>query len=121
MTKKNLEIRKKILSNYALMLVDCDKMKHHPEINLKQLQRTLRPFCKTVLSDGLHLHLRLKETEVSISIQLIRPYSFQQAHYFRIVSSNYRLTSIELSALNTRELMHKINHKFELLKPFQND
>lgn len=121
MDSKKIKHKEKVLKNYNAYLLACDKIRNHPKISLSQLQRTLRPFCKTVLSNDIHLYIRMKGTEKSISIQLLPPYVFQKCHYFKIVSSNYQSFDIQFSAINTFDLMRKINHKFQLLNPFEND
>lgn len=121
MDSKKLKYYQKVQKNYTAYLLACDKIRNHPKISLAQLQRTLRPFCKTVLSNDVHLYIRMKGTEKSLSIQLLPLYVFQKCHYFKIVSSSYQSFDIQFSAINTFDLMQKINHKFELLNPFEND
>ncbi|MGL2994557.1 hypothetical protein [Flavobacterium sp. TSSA_36] len=117
-TKKN---QQKAISNYNAYLVACFKMRVHPKISLAQLQRTLRPFCKTQLSNDVHLYIRFKFTEISFGITMIDSFESLPWSYFRVYSSSYSNLEILFSARSTKELILKINQKLEKLKPFPND
>lgn len=111
--------QQKARQNYQAYLLACSKMRKHPKISLAQLQRTLRPYCKTVLSFDVHLHIRFKFSEYTFSIQKDTYTSLDGSFYFKIVSSCYPQFSIQFSAQSTKELMQKINQKLHENKLFQ--
>jgi hypothetical protein len=115
MTKKELKKRKQSL-NYEFYVLNCDKLKNSQTLSLKTLQRVLRPCCRTTLLNDTVLSYYLKNTKIGISITM-QPKPMHQTHYFTIKISTLPLLEIQLSAVNLKELMHKINHTYKFLIP----
>ena len=85
------------------------------EPSLSTLQRTIRPFCKTTLLNNAILSFRLKGLDKSVSIMVVE--KEYDAYYFKIKSNEKRSFEYTISCLSIRELIYKINHKYDLLNP----
>jgi hypothetical protein len=113
---KKIEIlEKKKLLNFQKYLNTCDKIKNQEKISLSTLQRVLRASSKTTLLNDVILTYRLKQTSVSVSITWI-PKTEIFPHYFIVKLSDKPNLNIQLSALNLKELMYKINHSYKFLQ-----
>lgn len=115
MLKKDSKTNK-ILSNYKKYLYQCDKIRYSEKPpNLSTLQRTIRPFCRTTLLNNSILSFHLKGLNTTVSIMVIA--KEYDAYYFLIKSNEKRSFEYTISCLSIKELMYKINYKYNLLHP----
>ena len=106
-----------VLSNYKKYLFQCDKIKQTDNPSLSTLQRTIRPFCRTTLLNKSFLSFYLKGMKSTVSIMVLPKEN--NTYYFLIKCNKTRNFEYILSCLSIKELMFKINHKYNLLKPVE--
>ena len=114
MNKLQLQISR-FESSKQKFILSCDKIRPKKIISLSSLQRVLQINSKTTLLNDIVLTFKIKGSNQNISIRYIKE-SVSIAPYFEICTSTSRDVYISICALNTKELMYKINHVYKLTK-----
>lgn len=100
-------------SSLQKFILSCDKIKRKQNISLSSLQRVLQINAKTTSLNDILLTFSIKGSKENISIRYIKEPAFS-SHYFEIKVSSKPKQLLYISALNTKELMYKINHVYKL-------
>ncbi|MNY16851.1 hypothetical protein D3C86_1501400 [compost metagenome] len=76
----------------------------------------MRPTCKTTLLGDSVLTFRIKKIKnQSVKIIQLAESFADGVYYFDISSSKFPNVELKISAVNSRELMSKINYSYNLL------
>jgi hypothetical protein len=105
-----------IFSNYNKYLAACNKMRKLKKTDFNSIQRIVSPYCKTVNTSNKVLVIKFKGNKYGISIIKLPNQTYNTVTYYLILGFPFHV-KYTVSAENMHELMHKINHSYNLIKP----
>jgi hypothetical protein len=106
----------KFFSDYNNYLPACSKIRKLQKTDFNTIQRMVSPCCKTVNTANKVLVLKFKENKYGISITKLPQQIHDTVPYYLILGFPFNI-NYTVSADNMHELMHKINHSYNLIKP----